>query len=283
MATKELLTGNFETVYLGGGSGRILFESEGEAERFAQGLRHLYRERTWNARVSAVVVERGRDHDGRDEPFAEWMSRGVRESKQNKRARVDALPMLGGRSIRPCSSCGKEPAHQIMTDVQGPHKLCTSCWRKRDEVSRFYHDAKRNWSIDVPIAPLERLRKEWPNSILTTLSETVASGWAVEQAICLPQDLDQNRPSFQAENYIGFIYADGDRMGETIERLGKEFPDDTGSQTSLPGVLRNRQSGHPGSSGACGNRPRWCATVAHRTVEQPNWSPRSLSWRGATI
>lgn len=230
VATKELLTGNFETVYLGGGSGRILFQSKGEAERFAQAVRHLYRERTWNARVSAVAVERDRDHEGRDEPFAVWMSRGVRESQQNKLARIDALPMLGGRWIRACSSCGKEPAHQVLTDVQGPHELCTSCWQKRDEVRRFYHDAKRNWSIDVPIASLARLRREWPNSILTTLSETIATGRAVEQPLCLPQDLDQIGRRSKPANYIGFIYADGNRMGEAIKRLGKTFSDDTGTK-----------------------------------------------------
>ncbi|MGH9893170.1 MAG: hypothetical protein ACREA0_14510, partial [bacterium] len=227
VGTKELLTGNFETVYLGGGSGRVLFESKDDAERFAQAVRHLYRERTWNARVSAVVVERDRDRDGRDEPFAAWMSRGVHESQQNKLACIDALTMLGGRWIRPCSSCGKEPAHQVLTDVQGPHELCTCCWQKRDEVRRFYHDAKRNWSIDVPIASLNRLRKEWRNSILTTLSETVATGWATEQPICLPQDLDQIGRRSKPANYIGFIYADGNRMGETIKRLGNACPDDT--------------------------------------------------------
>lgn len=232
VSTEELLTGNFETVYLGGGSGRILFESEGDAERFAQAVRHLYRERTWNASVSAVVAERGQDHEGRDEPFAAWMSRGVRESRQNKLARIDALPVLGGRWIRPCSSCGKEPAHQVLTDVQGSHDLCTSCWQKRNEVSLFYHGAKRNWNINVPIASLATLRNEWRNSILTTLSETIASDQGAEQRLCLPQDLNQIGAHSKPQNYIGFIYADGNRMGETIKCLGREFPDDVGAKSA---------------------------------------------------
>ena len=75
-----------EVVYLGGGSGRVLFASKSEAERCAQQVRELYQQKTHNARVSVEVVQR---EEG--ESFPTWMARGVRESQRNKLARVGGV------------------------------------------------------------------------------------------------------------------------------------------------------------------------------------------------
>ncbi len=224
--TRKLLEdykGCSEEIYLGGGSGRILFESKDKAEEFAQRVRELYREKTANARVSVVALERRKNKDGQDESFPDWIARGVRESRENKLGRIEAVPMLAGRWIRPCSSCGKEAAHAIKPDIQGTHHLCASCLYKRKKVQKFYNDTKR---IDIPIPALNRLRNEWPDFILTTLSETIKSDCDKEGRFLLPQDLDQIAEHSKPSNYIGFVYADGNRMGETIKDMGRNFPDD---------------------------------------------------------
>lgn len=122
--TQKLLEKHFpdaEVIYLGGGSGRVLFTYGKDAHAFAEQVRTLYREQTGNARISVEVLER-QSLDGKDESFPAWVSRGVRESQQNKLARVEAVPMLAGRWIRPCSACGQEPAEHIpLPDVQGTH------------------------------------------------------------------------------------------------------------------------------------------------------------------
>ena len=84
-----------EPVYLGGGSGRVLFATKCQADAFAQQVRALYQQRTANARVSVEVVE----HQA-GETFPVWMARGVQESQKNKLARVEALPLIAGRWIR---------------------------------------------------------------------------------------------------------------------------------------------------------------------------------------
>jgi hypothetical protein len=158
--TKKLLEnykGCSEEIYLGGGSGRILFESKDKAEEFAGRVRELYREKTGNARISVEVVEHDKKKNGQDESFPEWVARAVAESQKNKLGRIEAVPMLAGRWIRPCSSCGKEAAHTITSDIQGIHYLCTSCLYKREKVQKFYDDTKR---IDIPIPALNRLRNE---------------------------------------------------------------------------------------------------------------------------
>lgn len=117
---------NGEEVYLGGGSGRILFDKKGDAENFAQKVRALYQQETANARVSVEAAER---REG--ESFPDWMARGVRESQRNKLARVKAPPLVAGWWIRPCTSCGvASPEQDPLPDVQGNHELCISCWKE---------------------------------------------------------------------------------------------------------------------------------------------------------
>lgn len=128
-----------ESVYLGGGSGRVLFATRHQADVFAQQVQALYQQRTANARVSVEVVE-----PQAGESFPAWMARGVGESQKNKLARVEAIPLIAGRWIRPCSSCGLEPAEDVRTDVQGTHYLCVACLKKRRTVATFYREVKRN-------------------------------------------------------------------------------------------------------------------------------------------
>lgn len=228
--TQKLLEKHFpdaKVIYLGGGSGRVLFTYEKDAHAFAEQVRTLYREQTGNARISVEVLER-QSLDGKDESFPAWVSRGVRESQQNKLARVEAIPMLAGRWIRPCSACGQEPAEHIpLPDVQGTHYLCYSCLYKREAVSAFYHDIKRNWDLDVPLPGLGKLLRERPNFILTTLVEGVQRRFGAHIHTLLPTDFNKIAQASIPSNYIGFIYADGNRMGETIKAMGTNFPSDT--------------------------------------------------------
>lgn len=154
------------------------------------------------------------------------MSRGVRESQSNKLARTEAVSFIAGRWIRPCSSCGVEPACSHSRDVQGEHFLCLSCVRKQDAVARFYRDTKRNWGRDVPLPAIVNLRGAHPDFILTTLVEKLQDDSGKELKVQLPQDLNQIADHSQPRNYIGFIYADGNRMGEAIKEIGRTFPKD---------------------------------------------------------
>jgi hypothetical protein len=215
--TKRLLEnykGCSEKIYLGGGSGRILFESKDKAEEFAGRVRELYREKTGNARVSVEVVKRDKKKNGQDKSFPEWIARAVAEWQKNKLGRTEAVPTLAGRWVRPCSSCGKEAAHTITSDIQGKHHLCSSCLYKQQEVSDFYHGVRRNWDLSIPMPRLVKLKKEWPDFILTILSETIKGDCGKEKHILLPQDFDQISEHSKPSNYIGFIYADGNRMGK---------------------------------------------------------------------
>lgn len=206
-----------EVVYLGGGSGRVLFTGTEPAERFARAVRSLYRSRAWDAHVSVEVLGRQAR-----ESFPAWVARGVARSRESKLARIEAVPILGGRWIRPCSSCGREAAEEIPPpDVQGRHRLCPSCLRKRAEVRRFYREAKRNFDLRVPVPTAAEQRARGWDFVLTTLAEAVERPDGARTL--LPRDFEQIGQRSRPAGYMALIYADGNRMGETLQAMAGSF------------------------------------------------------------
>lgn len=115
---------NYKVIYLGGGTGRILFRVENEAKIFKNKILERYRQKTINARVSVEIVQRDKN-----EKFAEWMRSGVGKSQQNKLSQVEGIPLIGGRWIRTCTSCGCEPAEKMFSE-HGEQRLCRACLLK---------------------------------------------------------------------------------------------------------------------------------------------------------
>lgn len=205
-------------IYFAGGSGRALFSNAGEAEGFASAVRDLYRRETESAQVSAVAVEREPA-----EAFAAWMARGVGASQKTKTARIEGVPILGGRWLRPCTSCGQEPAVESSSDIQGAHRLCGGCGKKRAEAKRLYGEAKKRAGDQRPRLPSASMLS---SSLRGTVFETLRDQAGVDTELRLPLDLDDIGEASHPRGYIGLIYADGNRMGETIQKLGDLFPGD---------------------------------------------------------
>ncbi len=202
-----------ETVYLGGGSGRVLFDSRSNAEEFKNSLLELYREQTINARIAVEIVERKNN-----ESFPEAVRRGVELCHQSKFSRFEGKTPIGGRWIRPCTSCGQEQAESIWHEF-GEHRLCRSCYLKRQEINRLYANIRPGRTeLQRPLASETVLKARYSDDfIFTTLSEYI------ETEVFLPQDFDDIGGCSSPVNYMGFIYSDGDRMGETVQKLGKHF------------------------------------------------------------
>ncbi|MBF8276365.1 MAG: hypothetical protein HW390_1438 [Candidatus Brocadiaceae bacterium] len=215
---QELGHVRYEEIYLGGGSGRVLFENKHDAEKFKKEVLELYRRETTNARVSVEIVERIND-----ESFAEWVSRGVMMTQQNKLGRVEGVPVLAGRWIRPCTSCGSEPAEMTLSEHR-EHWLCRACSLKRENVNGLYKEIKPTKRGSKVLKSSSALALKYTdNFIFSTLAKYN------EEANCqvfLPQDFDDIGQFSRPSNYMGFIYADGNRMGETIKEIGRLFPKD---------------------------------------------------------
>ena len=224
--TEEILKdpdfGDYDIVYLGGGTGRILFRHRKDAETFKKEVLNIYRRETVNARVSVEIVPR-KD----DESFPEWMRRGVRQSQQNKLGQSKCIPILAGRWIQPCTSCGQEPAEKILHE-HGEHRLCRACLLKRQEISKHLYKEikpgkkrrKREWLLSFA----SDLEKHYTDRfIFTTLAQHAERR---DFRIFLPQDFEDIGQVSKPSNYMGFIYADGNSMGEEVKGIGNKFTDD---------------------------------------------------------
>lgn len=209
-----------DVVFLGGGSGQVLFSDREAAEGFAHRVRSEYGKEAPGSRVVAEVIERGSE-----ETFPDWVARGVGECRRRKLGRSEAVPLVAGRWIRPCTSCGVEPAASTSHDVQGTHHLCPSCEHKRTQIRKFYRQAKPRREEVAELPSRKYLEKHWPGSVFTTLAERFEythPGATLE----LPTDFDAIGHASRPSNYTALIYADGNRMGETVRRIAEDFPDD---------------------------------------------------------
>jgi CRISPR/Cas system-associated protein Cas10 (large subunit of type III CRISPR-Cas system) len=212
---------NGVAIYLGGGSGRVTFARREEAEGFARELRELYRTEARDAWVSVELVEREAG-----EGFVSWMSRGVERSRLSKRASRVPVPLIGGRWLRPCTSCGQRPAESVPGhDVQGDHRLCTACRQKREEARELYREVKGNLDRGVPVPRARVLKERRPGSVLTTLAEKAEERFGGARLL-LPRDFEDIGDRSRPRNYFAFLYADGNRMGETIRSLRERFPEE---------------------------------------------------------
>ncbi len=213
--------GEFEKIYLGGGSGRILFRNEPKALEFKDKVVELYRKETVNARVSVEVLRR---LDG--ENFADWMRRGVAQSQRNKLGRIEGVPVLAGRWIMPCTSCGTEPAEHLLSHF-GEHRLCRSCMLKREEIDKhLYVKIKEGESykprcLKSPQILTMRYTKEF---VFVTLGESIKNKKGMETV--LPQTFNSIGDRSKPANYMGLIYADGNRMGETVKKMAKQYQEE---------------------------------------------------------
>ena len=209
---------NYKVIYLGGGTGKILFRVENEAEIFKKKILALYRQKTINARVSVEIVQRDKD-----ENFTEWVRSGVGKSQQNKLGQVEGISLIGGRWIRPCTSCGCEPAEKMFSE-HGEHRLCRACLLKRNEINNLYADIKPTKKGYRVLKHSSDLADRYTNDfIFTTLAQKNEDE---NLRVLLSQDFNDIGKLSNPLNYMGFIYADGNRMGEVVKALGEMFPED---------------------------------------------------------
>lgn len=224
--TKNVLIGtdenNYKVIYLGGGTGRILFRIEDEAKDFRNKVLKLYQRKTINARVSVEIVPRNEN-----EKFAEWMRRGVRKSQQNKLGHIEGIPLIGGRWIRPCTSCGGEPAEKMFSE-HGERRLCRACLLKRNEINNLYAKIKPTKKGYRVLSHSSELAVRYTDDFIFT---TLAKKNEDENfRVLLTHDFNNIGKSSNPLNYMGFIYADGNRMGEVVRALGKMFPENKDAQ-----------------------------------------------------
>lgn len=183
---------NWEVIFMGGGSGKIIFTNECYAQEFCKIIQEKYWESTDNtASITAVTVLKKYGED-----FQHWIYRGEKELRKRKDAKSIRCPPFTSQYFKICESTGLLPAEEISLD----RIICKAVAKKRDRSKGdySYFAQFKTW--------LEKHESE----------PAVKTSWL--KVIQLPEDLSDI--GNVSNGYIGFIYADGNRMGQRLSELG---------------------------------------------------------------
>lgn len=208
---KRLRVQAYERVFLGGGAGRFLFERAEDAEDFKNAVLDRYREKTVMAHVAVQVLERKTG-----QAFQEWVSEGVHLARLSVGGLPVGVPIPTGGGVRPCCSCGTKSAE--FTPIEhGDPRLCRACRVKRHAAEQLYSKVKPGSEHYRPLESAHNLARQYSNKfILTNLAQyNEAEG----NSVYLPEDFEAIGQASQPLDYMGFIWANGNRTGEHIRNL----------------------------------------------------------------
>ncbi|HID31550.1 MAG TPA: hypothetical protein EYP19_16325, partial [Desulfobacterales bacterium] len=191
-----------------GGSFRVLFNSKNEAVKFGDRLAELY----WLALGGSLTVASPIEMNGSFRAAAERANKALRQAKQHRDGFVATshLPYVAF-----CVSCGIGLAveHSARPGERRRQYLCADCRAKRHEGAD-------------------------PGEFLSDFFEKVVGDewheyrWPGERAEKEREDPPMDVARFDARNYIAYLVADGNSMGEAFGECDK------GQLESLSQTLR---------------------------------------------
>lgn len=195
------LQGN-QIIFAEGGSGLLKAEDAEAAEKICRQLAHHYRRLTHGATLTAVSEpEAGNFHAA-----IQRAARHLRLAKDGKRTRRQHAQ---SPFSQPCESCGAWPA----TDQYASEDmLCTSCYYKRARADDLRRDVAGKDTLYLADTP-------WGSRFLESLSADKRSLWRNAE---LPFTLDVLAALSRPDNYLGFVYADGNNLGDRVQQQDSE-------------------------------------------------------------
>jgi hypothetical protein len=181
---------DWQMVYFDGGAVQILFKDEGKANQFCTKIEKLYHDQTDGiASTTGVVVERYGN-----ESFPDWVERGHKALRRRKDSKYLRLSPLSSPHFKSCESSGVYVAEKYDSGVT-PRFIHQSVSKKRERSD-------------------EGIVKEF-REYAQSMEEAFAEKWKNAPNVLSPDDLNEvGEPS---RGYVGFIYADGNRMGSRFK------------------------------------------------------------------
>ncbi len=175
-------------IVLGGGNIKVLFRDKAKTEKFKNFLEVSFRKQTFGSKVSVTVSEKNGDND------KQWLKRIGREIQREKFLRGEQNQIMACSFFKACKACGLYPAEHPDTRIKKIRYICKSCYKKIEESEKY-----KNLEI---YKELSKTRNE----------------------LKLPREFSEIGKESKPEGYMGFIYADANRMGEYLSKI-KTFND----------------------------------------------------------
>lgn len=185
-------------IFAEGGSGLLRASSPDQAVQLCETLRRDYHKLTGGATLTAVWQPLTDD-------FGDTVQSLARRLRLEKDTPRPVQPSVQSPFTRPCASCGTNPAvEEYRQDVF----LCAMCL------------AKRQWSDQLrPSESLLLSDTVWGPEYIASLPAPQRPAW---QAARLFDEMDDLAAVSRPDNYIGFLYADGNGLGDRLQKARTE-------------------------------------------------------------
>jgi hypothetical protein len=190
------MVGEDRVVYAGGGAALVEVARPEEAESLIREVEKEYRRRTASAELTGAWIEM-------DDPtvsFGEYSRRLSWILKERKNSKAGTLSLATSPLIKVCRSCGYYAASH--RDAVDDALLCRSCKLKR-EVSDGVRHVEAG-SLLGDLISYAHAKGKW-------------QGVTFENNA--PRDFNDVGDASSPGGYVGFIYCDGNRMGELLQKL----------------------------------------------------------------
>jgi hypothetical protein len=194
------IVGKDRMVYAGGGTAMAIVDDEAEADLLIQKVSQLYRRRTKSAEITGAHI----DISNSNIPFGQYARRLNYLLRVRKDEKVRQRSWRTSPVLKICVSCGQYPAEQLVARPDEAF-ICDSCYEKRN-VSRRIRDGRAG-SILKPLLQHAQDNRQWSK---VSIKENA------------PEDFNDIGDVASPEGYIGFIYCDGNRIGELLSNLKKD-------------------------------------------------------------
>lgn len=203
--TEKLFDGFGETIFIGGGSGKVIFTDISKAIEFCDSLEKEYRIKTdGESSITTAIVPYD---DSTEDKFKESIYRGEKELRKRKDSRYLRIQLLNNHYFKTCESSGILPAEFA---IEGNKLISSANHKKREKAQKalFFNDFKG--FIEKNKDKTNDLSEKIKNNSWNTLFEKFFEK-------LLPEYI--NSIGELSDGYVGLIYADGNRMGQKLQEL----------------------------------------------------------------
>lgn len=194
-------------IFLAGGSGKIKFKDKDNAKTFVQELKKLYHTKTNDqASISTATIPYTKSD------FENVIYLGEKKLRQKKDSKYLRFQPLTNNYFKICESTGLLPAEIISIDDGRLISQASQDKRQHEKDHESVFFGKFKQFFDDPVNT--KLRDNYKNYWRPLFSQEIKK--------LLPEDF--NDIGELSSNYIGLIYADGNRMGQRLQELKDEGP-----------------------------------------------------------
>lgn len=175
---KNYVAGGWECVVAGGGNIKVIFDDKDNAKKYKDFLENLFFDGANGIGVTVILSVKNELWTE-----AEWIKNAQKQLQKTKLLKQRKGQVLTSGYFKTCQACGVYPAENESHN----RFVCRGCFQKIDKSSKY-----REMEI------YKRLFE------------------SVDKIPELPQEFGNIGEKSHPRGYIGFIYADGNRMGEHL-------------------------------------------------------------------